>query len=273
MSALGQKQTFAVQSITSSERACNVAGMFIFKLCAALRFITSSNVVGCMTGKMSWFVPLKNAARVDPDLAPPSREARPIAGNATGYGKLTKRVDCRHPKLRCQLYNLFTLYRKKRIGTDQKPIRVQLCDSRKGSVDFVGELAFTGARSSPIVRAAACTSLISGTESGLVGLTSTGTTFDLQPSSRNISRRFCPSGPVIKVRPVALPPGWFKLATRPAATGSRPTMKTIGMVVVATLAASAAGGASATIRSTGRRTNSAANVQGGRICPRQSDIR
>jgi hypothetical protein len=30
------------------------------------------------------------------------------------------------------LYNLFTLYRKKRIGTDQSPIRVQLCDSRKG---------------------------------------------------------------------------------------------------------------------------------------------
>src|SRR5262249_17479126 len=40
--------------------------------------------------------------------------------------------------------------------------------------------------------------------------------------------------------PVALPPGRLRLATRPSATGSPPTAKTIGMVAVAALAASVA---------------------------------
>ena len=38
--------------------------------------------------------------------------------------------------------------------------------------------------------------------------------------------------------PVALPPGRARLATRPSLTGSSPTMNTIGIVVVAALAAS-----------------------------------
>ena len=37
--------------------------------------------------------------------------------------------------------------------------------------------------------------------------------------------------------PVALPPGWLKLATRPKVTGSPPVVKTIGIVGVAALAA------------------------------------
>ena len=41
---------------------------------------------------------------------------------------------------------------------------------------------------------------------------------------------------------MTLPPGRLRLATRPALTGSPPTVKTIGMVVVAALAASAAEG-------------------------------
>ena len=45
-----------------------------------------------------------------------------------------------------------------------------------------------------------------------------------------------------ETRPVTLPPGRAKLATRPLPTGSRPATNTIGMVVVAALAASAAGG-------------------------------
>ena len=36
--------------------------------------------------------------------------------------------------------------------------------------------------------------------------------------------------------PVTLPPGWLKLATRPARTGSPPISKTIGIVAVAALA-------------------------------------
>src|SRR5262249_19214028 len=39
--------------------------------------------------------------------------------------------------------------------------------------------------------------------------------------------------------PVRLPPGRFRLATSPTLTGSTPTPKTIGMVAVAALAATA----------------------------------
>jgi hypothetical protein len=41
-------------------------------------------------------------------------------------------------------------------------------------------------------------------------------------------------------RPVTLPPGWAKLVTMPERTGSAATAKTIGMTVVACLAASTA---------------------------------
>ena len=40
---------------------------------------------------------------------------------------------------------------------------------------------------------------------------------------------------------MTLPPGRLRLATRPSWTGSPPVSKTIGMVVVAAFAASAAG--------------------------------
>src|SRR6478736_2620648 len=43
------------------------------------------------------------------------------------------------------------------------------------------------------------------------------------------------------VVPVTLPPGRLRLVTSPSVTGSAPTAKTIGIVVVAALAANAAG--------------------------------
>jgi hypothetical protein len=49
----------------------------------------------------------------------------------------------------------------------------------------------------------------------------------------------CPKAVVKKFMPVALPPGRARLATRPNFTGSPPTAKTIGIVWVAALAASA----------------------------------
>src|SRR5262245_17477061 len=63
------------------------------------------------------------------------------------------------------------------------------------------------------------------------------------------------------VTPVTLPPGRLRLATRPIFTGSLPAVKTIGMVVVAALAASAeAVPPVAAITATLRRTSSAAST-------------
>src|SRR6516164_4602335 len=84
--------------------------------------------------------------------------------------------------------------------------------------------------------------------------------FALGTSSRIIPNRFAPSVLTINVTPVTLPPGRLRLETRPRSTGSAPVAKTIGMVVVAALLASAAGGERATIASTGSDTRSAANA-------------
>ncbi len=66
------------------------------------------------------------------------------------------------------------------------------------------------------------------------------------------------SGVSCWLRPVTLPPGRAKLATSPACTGSVALIMTIGIVVVARLAASAGAWEEATITSTFCRTRSAA---------------
>jgi hypothetical protein len=55
------------------------------------------------------------------------------------------------------------------------------------------------------------------------------------------SSRFGPIATAIWVTPVMLPPGLLRLATSPSETGSLPTAKTIGIVVVADFAARAEG--------------------------------
>ena len=60
-------------------------------------------------------------------------------------------------------------------------------------------------------------------------------------NSCNTCTRFGVISTFVCVTPVTLPPGRFRLLTRPILTGSAPTSKTIGMAVVAALAASAAG--------------------------------
>ena len=84
------------------------------------------------------------------------------------------------------------------------------------------------------------------------------TTVVVGTNSCSISNCFCPSSAPIPVTPVMLPPGRFMLATSPAATGSLAVTKTIGMVVVAAFAASAAGVVIATITFARRSTSSAA---------------
>jgi hypothetical protein len=68
--------------------------------------------------------------------------------------------------------------------------------------------------------------------------------------------------------PVALPPGRARLATRPSFTGSSATPKTIGIVFVAALAASAAVVVGVAITATRRRTRSA--ISAGRTSYRPS---
>src|SRR5262249_56125890 len=75
----------------------------------------------------------------------------------------------------------------------------------------------------------------------VAGLTSTAIRTALGTSSWSSPSRLVATSWPKKLMPVALPPGRARLATRPSLTGSSPTPKTIGIVVVAVLAASEAG--------------------------------
>ena len=76
---------------------------------------------------------------------------------------------------------------------------------------------------------------------GLVGLTRSPMMVAAGTNSRRSSSRFGATSAFKVVTPVRLPPGRFRLPTRPSLTGSKPTKNTIGIVLVAALAAIAAG--------------------------------
>src|SRR4029453_13143903 len=98
-----------------------------------------------------------------------------------------------------------------------------------------------------MICAASVASLRWDSAAGKFGLTSTPITAGLGTSARSNSRRFAPSAEMYALTPVALPVGRLRLATKPAATGSTAAVKTIGIVELAALAASAAGGPVAAI--------------------------
>ena len=119
-------------------------------------------------------------------------------------------------------------------------------------------LAVSTSRRRPIALAAASVSGAS-TTFGLLGLTSNAIVLVEGSSSRRSSKRFGPSILTNMNTPVRLPPGRLKLSTRPVLTGSAPVTNTIGMVLVAALAADDAGASKATITATPRLTSSPAS--------------
>jgi hypothetical protein len=108
-------------------------------------------------------------------------------------------------------------------------------------------LAYTIRSCRPSVRAAACSSVVNA------GSARTPNTAALGSNSRSNCNRFGASSPDKRAVPVRFPPGRLRLATRPNATGSAPVPKTMGMVVVAAFAASAASLPTAAITATRRR--------------------
>ena len=110
----------------------------------------------------------------------------------------------------------------------------------------------------PILRAAAWDSRTYWAAVGLVSRTRIAILAGFGMSSVTSCNRFAITSPLMLVMPVMLPPGRARLATRPSLTGSSPTPKTIGIVVVAALAASAAAPLpGVAMTSTRRRTSSA----------------
>src|SRR6516162_3508940 len=113
---------------------------------------------------------------------------------------------------------------------------------------------------SPMPRAAGSTSAsVDDVLTVLLGFISIATRTAAGTSSRRSPSRFAFTSAVKKLIPVALLPGRARLATRPSLTGSSGTLKAIGSVCVAALAATAAPLPDAAIALTCRRTRSAAS--------------
>jgi len=99
-----------------------------------------------------------------------------------------------------------------------------------------------------------------GRATGLLMLLRKPTRETAGKTSFSSSTRLPLSSLVKALKPVTLPPGCARLATTPTPSGSPIAAMTTGMVVVACLAASAAGVPRVMMTSTGKRTSSAASA-------------
>ena len=137
---------------------------------------------------------------------------------------------------------LFALAREQSFAADHEPARTQLAQCFEDRIEVTGgarvqDMELQSERARRRLQVFAWVSA----STGLAGLTSSAMTVAVGTTSRSSSSCFGPNSKVKTVTPVRLPPGRFKLATSPAATGSVAVTNTTGMAVVAALAASVAG--------------------------------
>ena len=135
--------------------------------------------------------------------------------------------------------------------------RLPVMVSNTGSSGCPGR-RMMGSTSMPMLRAASLISATYALAKGSLSSASTPTRRTAGMSSRASSTLLpATSAPPLDC-PVTLPPGLARLSTRPVATGSPAPAITIGMSRVACFAANADGVKNVTMRSTLRRTSSAA---------------
>ena len=130
---------------------------------------------------------------------------------------------------------------EKGVGADEKRVGPLAHKRREGHIDLAAGAGVEDLDLQPHGASSRLHVSQRGLRSrALAGLTSTATRVAAGTSSRRSSSRFATNSAVKKLMPVRLPPGRARLATRPSLTGSSATPKTMGIVVVAALAANAA---------------------------------
>ena len=181
---------------------------------------------------------------------------RPVAHQATGHDGLAQAIARRQRMASRQRDEPFPMGVQERAGTDEQRTGPALDERCKGCLDVAVAADIENDELLPdrLRRGLHVSSLRLGIRT--VRVHSTAIVVALGTSWRSSSSRFAPNTLAKKTTPVTLPPGRLRLATRPSLTGSPPVAKTIGTVVVAALAASAAG-VFPTITATGRRIKSA----------------
>ena len=185
----------------------------------------------------------------------------PVTHQPTGFDNLAIRIGRGNPIARRERSKLNTPADEERVGANEKCVGPVAHEGSEGRLDLA---AGAGVEDLNLQSDGACRFRYlsqRGLGDGSIGrINQHGDTNRLghqlvqqtQPLDLDLGGK--------KLMPVALPPGRARLATRPNLTGSSPTPKTIGIVVVAALAASAAMlQAGVAITATRRRTKSAIN--------------
>ena len=237
------------------------------RACAVLRLMTSSNFVDCSTGKSAGLAPFRilstyvaHAARGP--AGSPHRLMRPPASTSARSLCMVGRW-----LVAASLGGQSAVLTEHGVPQDKERTRVRTGQGREGTVKRVGtarlhEVQLDAQRLGRHVRPSGT---VQGVD-GIGGIPEDGHTGDGGEHVLEELQLFPESSGCRTDCPVMLPPGRARLATRPLPTGSSTPTITMGIVVVASLAASAAGVAySADVP--WRRTNSAARAGNRSYCP------
>jgi hypothetical protein len=211
-------------------------------------------------GKVSRLVAFQNAPRIDANLAVRITEAAAIAHQAAGEGELMVLEDRGYRVAARQCRELFHAPIIEGAGADQGCTNAVLRKKCEGGFEIAVGSGINDSQLQASVRAAACKSAMMDWVAGKAGSTSTPNRVALGINSRSNCNRFGASSAFKTAMPVTFAPGRLRLATSPNEIGSPPVAKTIGMVVVADFAASAAGVPLVAITATRRRIRSAASA-------------
>ena len=122
-------------SRTSSARARMEGGTVRPSALAVLRLITSSNLVGCSTGRSAGGA-LEDLSGVNSDLAKDSGEAASVADQAAGRGELAPRVDRRNGMACRQRHELNASAGEERVGADDERAGVQVGRAKMPSISL-----------------------------------------------------------------------------------------------------------------------------------------
>ena len=232
----------ASYSITSSARASSVGGTLRPSALAVLRLMTSSNLVGCPHRQVGRLLALEDAAGIDADLTKHLGDVGSVAHQPADFdngarGMQGDRMACR------QLASWSRRLVKKGISAYEEGVGPLARKSCEGRIDFVAGAGVEDLNLQP--HGARCRFHIPQCGLRAGGIARIDEHGHTRGCGHQLTQEFQPLCRQLrgeKLTPVRLPPGRARLATRPSLTGSSPTVKTTGIVVVAALAANAAGG-------------------------------
>src|SRR6516164_2909824 len=123
-------------SMTSSARARIDGGTVRPRALAVLRLTTSSNFVGCWTGRSAGLSPARNSTNIGPGLAPSLGEAASIADQAACLRELAPLIDRRNAMTCGQRHQLIAPTKEELVAADDEHPRLLLGERRQGGLDI-----------------------------------------------------------------------------------------------------------------------------------------